>query len=166
MKCKRCNQQGHYHHDCTMYSMPVDKEGFPLPVDPNDVFIHSSVSDSLMINRLPTDMWRVVISYLPVKDILPHIPLCCKYLNEEVVWHKWSGRLMWGEMGPGAIDKKMFTSWLGGNPYALLLRACKKHAPLKHVTALIVGGASVNTRDERGCTPLICGCCRQNGNEN
>jgi hypothetical protein len=66
MKCKRCNKQGHCSHDCVRHSMPVTQvgiPGIPLPVDPNDVFIHSSVSDSLMIKKYisksPTNPKRV-----------------------------------------------------------------------------------------------------------
>jgi hypothetical protein len=140
---------------CVRDSAALDENGEPIPIDPDDVFMHSKV-DRRIIDRLPTEMWQVALSYLPVYDVVPHVPRTCKYLNGEVVWGKWSGRLMWLEMTPGAIDAKVFKWWSGENSpsQTALIRACREGAPVVHVSALLAGGANVSAVDRLGWTAL------------
>jgi hypothetical protein len=101
--------------------------------------------DPRIINELATDMWRVTVSYLPVKDVLK-LPNLCKYLNEEIVWHKHSGRLLWGEMN---LEELLFAERPIFPPCrTVLIRACEKDAPLSHIMCLINGRANVNAVDE------------------
>jgi hypothetical protein len=117
-----------------------------------DVFINSKV-DIRIIHRLPT----LALSYLPVRDVIPHVPRTCKYLNDVVVWNKRSsGPLLWGEMARGTLDERVFKGWVGDmyqNGVALI-RACDRGAPVVHVLALISGGANVNAVDGIGKTAL------------
>jgi len=157
--CKRCGSIGHDMETCMQESMPLDEQGNPLEVDPDDVFIHSKV-DRRIIDHLATEMWQLAMSYLPVHDVVPHVPRTCKYLNGEVVWGKWSGRLMWLEMAPGpeGVDARVFKVWSGENPPSrtALIRACEKGAPVAHVSALLAGGAAerVNAVDRYRQTAL------------
>jgi hypothetical protein len=127
----------------------------------DDVFMNSK-PDPRLVTRLATDSWFDVVSYLPVRDIVPALPLTCRYFNNEVVWGKWSGRLMWLEMAPGAIDAHVFKRWPGENPPSMnaLIRACWKRAPSNHVSALITGGANVDAVDRHGNTALHLACWR------
>ena len=122
-------------------------------------FFTTGPIDPRIYKELATDMWRETVSYLPVKDVLK-LPNLCKYLNEEVVWHKHSGRLMWGEMAPGAIDELVFQRWRGENPpsQTALICACYRGAPVAHVSAL-ADGANVNAVDSFGRTPLYLASC-------
>jgi ankyrin repeat protein len=133
--------------------------------DPDDVFA-SGPADPRLVTHLATDSWFDVVSYLPVRDAIPSLPRTCRYLNNEVVWGKWSGRLMWLEMAPGAIDARVFGRWRDNNPpsQTALIRACCEGAPLNHVSALIAGGkdgsskpscANVNAVDRYRQTALI-----------
>jgi ankyrin repeat protein len=145
--CKRCGVVGHDLVDCINSSMPRDKQGNIIPVDPNDVFMHSRV-DTRFYRLQATVMWQLTMTYLEVNDVLPHVPRVCKYFNEEVVWHKWSGPLLFKEMD---IDDKRSNRT---NSLTLLMKACAVLAPLSHVTTLISGGANINADDGNDRTPL------------
>jgi predicted LPLAT superfamily acyltransferase len=116
------------------------------PIAKDDVFMRNE-PDRRLVTHLATDSWFDVVSYLPVTDIVPALPLTCRYFNNEVVWGKWSGRLMWREMGPGAIDAPLYT-W---PVTSILQRACDRRAPSTHVSILLDGNANVNTNE---VTPL------------
>lgn len=111
--------------------------------------------DPRIYKELATDMWRETVSYLPIRDVLK-LPGLCKYFNEEIVWHPHSGRLLWGEMGRGTIDTRMFSDLNNRLCRTALIRACVRGAPLSHVTALLVGGANVNAVDSQSQTALLC----------
>lgn len=109
--------------------------------------------DPRIYKELATDMWYVTVSYLPIKDVLK-LPLVCKYFNEEVVWHKWSGRLLWGEMPH--IDERVFKGFPLENPPSetALMHACKRSAPLKHILALVNSGVTINSVNSKGESSL------------
>lgn len=154
--CKRCGETGHAMDTCMQESMPLNDDGHPMPVDPNDVFIHSKV-DRRIIDRLATEMWQLALSYLHVRDVIPHVPRVCKYLGREVVW---GNRLLWLEMAPGAegLDARVFKrrSWENAPSATALTRACDRGAPIAHVSALLAGGANVNAVCSYGQTALLC----------
>ena len=117
-------------------------------------FFTTGPIDPRIYKELATDMWRETVSYLPIKDVLK-LPNLCKYFNEEIVWHKHSGRLVWGEMPH--IDTKVFKEWSGDDLPSLtaLMCACWRGAPLNHVSALIPSCSNVNNVvDDDGLTAL------------
>jgi hypothetical protein len=120
----------------------------PFPIDPNDVFMHSKV-DRRIIHRLATEVWQLTLSYLPVPDVIPHVPRCCKYLNDEVVWGRNSGPLLWGEMAPGVLSR-------GDHVHnnTALMRACGTSAPVAHAISLLAAGVNVNAVAVNGYTAL------------
>jgi ribosomal protein L32 len=151
--CKRCGELGHASAACMKSSMPIGTE-----VDPNDVFLHSKV-DRRIIDRLATVMWQLVLTFLPVHDVIPHVPRTCRYLNDEVVWSKSSGPLLWGEMAPGTLDAVVCRfGYYDTHRVTWLLRACDWGAPVAHVCALLSGGANVHYVDHGGWTVLYWAC--------
>jgi hypothetical protein len=139
--CVRCGEIG---HDLKMCVGRCSGKG---KVDKNDVFMHSKI-DRRIIHRLPTDMWRTALTYLPARDIIPHVPRACKYLNE-VVWGEHAGKLLWQET----------------NDIERVFRvACWDDAPTKHMLTLVSGGANVNATYDTfefgvyGATPLMQAC--------
>lgn len=121
------------------------------PIDPNDRFMCSRV-DTRIINNLATEIWQLTAQYLPSTDIC-HLAECCKYLNNEVVWGRYSHALLWGETD---LEKGVYklqtdindeTEKLVGT---VLMAACGWNAPSKQVSILIKAGANVNT-----CVPCL-----------
>jgi len=90
------------------------------------------------------------------------LPICCWYFNREVVWGKYSGPLMWAEMGPGAegLDARVFKIWSGDDAHSqtALIRACDRDAPVSHVLVLLAGGAALNNVDSWGQTAIYWAC--------
>jgi hypothetical protein len=129
-----------------------------MSIDANDVFMRNR-PDPRLVTRLATDSWFDVVSYLPVRDIVPALPLTCRYFNREVVWGRWSGRLMWGQMTPGpeGIDELVFKLDDDDlNPSQTpLMRICERGASLAHAWILIMGGANVNAVDCDNWTALF-----------
>jgi hypothetical protein len=132
----------------------------------SDVFMRSK-PDPRLVNLLDRNIWFDTIAYLPVRDVVPAVPRVNKFFNQEVVWHKWSGRLMWLEMAPGAIDARVFKTLLDDRAppsQTALIRACEEGAPVAHVSALLAGGgedesskpscANVNAVDRDAQTAL------------
>jgi hypothetical protein len=111
-----------------------------------DIFIDGPV-DTRIHRLLPTELWQLLLSYLPVRDVIPKVPLTNKYLCHEVVWGKWSGPLLWGEMT--GVDAKIF-AWRDqtDNVHTVLMRACHRGAPSKHLSTLISGGMKLDHADK------------------
>ena len=159
-RCERCGEIGHDFEQCLRDASARDATGMPVPVHPDDRFMRSRV-DRRFIREQATELWQLAASYLRVREVIPHMPLCCKYFNNEVVWGKWSGALMWREMAPGALDEHVYKLWSGDAEPSLtvLMRACDRGAPLAHVSTLLAGRANVNAVDSRdGWTALNMAC--------
>lgn len=110
----------------------------------SDYFTEGPI-DPRIYKELATDMWRLAVSYLPIRDVLK-LPRMCKYFNEEVVWHPHSGPLLWGEMN---LEELLFAERPKFPPCRpVLMRACEYSAPLSHIMCLINGRADVNAVDE------------------
>lgn len=119
-----------------------------------DYFTEGPV-DPRIYNEMATDIWRLAVSYLPIRDVLK-LPNLCKYFNEEIVWHKHSGRLLWGEMAPGTLDELVY-EWRPGDAsvrITVLMQACERCAPLAHISTLLAGRPNVNAADRYGRTAL------------
>jgi len=107
-------------------------------------------------------------SFLPICQIVRNVSLLSRFFNEEVVWHKHSGKLMWLEMAPGpeGVDARVFKigAWESHPSQTALIRACGGGAPVVHVSALLAGGAAerVNAVDRHGLTALFWASCRGN----
>jgi Ankyrin repeats (many copies) len=145
--CRRCFSL-HTTESCVRASSST------VILDPSDVFMWSLI-DSRIIRRLPTEIWQLLLSYLPVKDILPDLPLTNKYLCNEVVWGKWSGPLMWGEMarkGQG-IDALEFRRWPSGRA-SLLSRMCCTNATLRQLEIVLASGIHLDIRCSDWWTPI------------
>lgn len=113
----------------------------------------------------------LIMSYLEPFDILPSVPCCCRFF-QEVVWGKWSGALLWGEMGRcemgNAIDKHPWVRyrdeyldengdlgiWINGPYTSALSKACENDAPFRHIHSLIRGGANVHYPNRHYLYPL------------
>jgi Ankyrin repeats (3 copies) len=154
--CQRCRLGCHSVQTCIQDSMPLYKSGKPVKVDPNDVFMHSRV-DSRIHRLLPTEIWQLLLSYLPVRDVLPAVPLTNKFLFHKVVWGKWSGPLLWGEMtrGPTGIDAEVFKGMRWEHVRRnVLCWAAFRRAPVTHVSTLLAGNVDKNAVDRWGRTAV------------
>jgi Ankyrin repeats (3 copies)/Ankyrin repeat len=128
--------------------------------DPSDdLFIQGPV-DMRIILLLTTEVWQLLLSYLPVRDLISSVPLTNKYLCDEVVWGKWSGPLLWGEMAREGIDAPDYKwkPWIITASQTALQRAVSDFAPLKHVSTMIRGGMNVNHEDDNNITALYLAC--------
>jgi Ankyrin repeats (many copies) len=137
MSCNRCRHQ-HTTESCVIDSS-IEGE-----LDKSDVFMFGPI-DMRIILLLTTEVWQLLLSYLPVRDVIPALPLTNKYLNDEVVWGKWSGPLLWG--GMVGIDSgvfKLFTTKKNSPMQTVLIRACTNGAPVSHVSSLLKGRANMH----------------------
>ena len=162
-RCARCGEAGHDFEQCLRDASARDARGEPVPVHPNDRFMRSRVDKRFSPHhqhQFPLELWQLTASYLHTQEVIPHMPRCCKYFNDEVVWGKWSGALLWREMAPGALDAIVYKAWPDGAPsLTVLMRACREGAPLAHVSTLLAGRANVNAVDRYGDTALYRACC-------
>jgi Ankyrin repeats (3 copies) len=133
-------------------------------IDRLDVFMFGPI-DNRIIHLLPTEIWQLLLSYLPINDVIPALPRTNKYLNEQVVWGKWSGVLLFSEMtqGPNGLDRPIFgstnASWRP-KLVTMMMRACQMGAKSKYVSTLLAGGANVRLVDEDNWTSLHFACNR------
>jgi ankyrin repeat protein len=122
---------------------------------------------------------------LPINDVIPALPRTNKYLNEQVVWGKWSGVLLFSEMtqGPNGLDRPIFgstnASWRP-KLVTMMMRACQMGAKSKYVStslhfacnrpwgsydtvdALLKSKADPNARNQFYTAPLGLACYRNN----
>ena len=162
-RCGRCGEAGHDFETCLRDASVRDARGEPVPVHPNDRFMRSRVDPRFSPHhphQFPLELWQLAASYLHTQEVIPHMPLVCKYFNDEVVWGKWSGALLWREMAPGALDETVYKPWPDDDAPSLtvLMRACSEGAPLTHVSTLLAGRANVNAVDCGGRTALRWAC--------
>ena len=158
--CGRCGEIGHDIEQCVRDASARDADGTPVPVHPDDRFMRSRV-DRRFIREQATELWQLAASYLHTQEVIPHMPRCCKYFNDEVVWGKWSGALLWREMAPGALNSIVYKEWWDDDDeptMTVLMQACREGAPLAHVSTLLAGRPNVNTVDRRGWTALFWAC--------
>ena len=159
-RCGRCGEIGHDFEQCLRDASALDAAGVPVPVHPNDRFMRSRVDPRLSPHRFPLELWQLTASFLGARGVVPHMPLVCTYFNDEVVWGKWSGALLWREMTPGALDERVYKkwSWEAQPSMTVLMRAFWKRAPLAHVSTLLAGRANVNAVDSDDWTALHSTC--------
>jgi Ankyrin repeats (3 copies) len=151
MPCKRCRRD-HTTESCVIDSSIDGTEG---ELDRSDVFMFGPI-DMRIILLLTTEVWQLLLSYLPVRDVIPALPLTNKFMNQ-IVWGEWSGPLLWGEMtcGRAGIDAEVFSRYNTRYPTALFrIVYCVYDAPLEHLKTILRGGANVNDRNVFGHTPL------------
>ena len=162
-RCGRCGDIGHDFEQCLRDASALDADGVPVQVHPNDRFMHSRVDARFSPHhqhQFPLELWQLAASYLHTQEVIPHMPLVCKYFNDEVVWGKWSGALLWREMAPSVLDAYVYKacSRAAQPSFTVLIRACCEGAPLAHVSTLLAGRPNVNTVDRRGWTALRWAC--------
>ena len=167
-RCGRCGEADHDFDTCLRDASARDEHGDPVPVHPDDRFMRSRVDRRFSPHhqhQFPLELWQLAASYLHTQEVIPHMPRCCKYFNNEVVWGKWSGALLWREMASGALDEIVYKARSADDEptMTVLMRACREGAPLAHVSTLLAGRANVNTVDRYGDTALYMAC--ENGRE-
>ena len=146
--CVRCGEIGHDFDTCLRDASARDAYGTPVPVHPDDRFMRSRVDPRFSPHhqhQFPLELWQLTASYLGAREVIPHMPLVCKYFNDEVVWGKWSSALLWREMAYELVYKEL--SYDARPSLTVLMRACREGAPLAHVSILIAGRANVNAVD-------------------
>jgi Ankyrin repeats (3 copies) len=167
--CTRCGVVGHDLDSCVIESTAWSRNRFGgfRTIDKSDRFMHSCV-DTRIIRLLPTELWQLLLSYLPVRDVIPYVPRTNKYLND-VVWGKWSDVLMWGEMTRKGPDEVGGSQGINATPYKwlkrdnktkqnVLMQAVEFGASIEQIKILIKGGVNVNAKDYYGNTALHDAC--------
>lgn len=100
---------------------------------------------SLLYTKLADELWMLAVSYLPIRTVIPHLPLAGKYFNDVIVWGATSVALMWREMALSDLNNRVFGRH---SPKChVLVWACARSAPLHHVSTLVSGGVDVNQED-------------------
>lgn len=117
----------------------------------------------LLYNRLPVNLWRLSMSFLPIPFLIVRIPMLSKFFNDEVVWHPHSSALLWREMedgGEGVHDRIYITHFHGWTlteyeynvpvPISVLFQSIKVRAPVYQIKVLCVAsGLDRVTSDEQ-----------------
>lgn len=136
--CSRCGENNHDIYECVLASSARDKNNEPIPVNPNDRFMNSKV-DTRFIYEQATELWQLTASYLCPRDI-GRLACCNKYLNDEVVWGKYSHALLWRETD---LEKRYpcLSNMLTFK--TILERSCHFQAPFKQIAILVKAGAKI-----------------------
>lgn len=95
----------------------------------------------MLTTKLPTQLWRLAVSFLYQRKIVTHIPLLNKFFNQ-IVWGQYADAWLWREVDEISCPK-------------LLKIACLRGAPLIHVQQLVKGGYNVNVKGGCGFWSLL-----------
>jgi ankyrin repeat protein len=110
-------------------------------------------------------MWRVAATYLPAAEIA-QLATCCKYFNEQVIWHPHSTRLVWAEVPQTDLDEALLLNVCKGAHVQVLIDAGAKatqsalfyaiqYGRTRATRALIAAGVDVNAAGAYCVTPLV-----------
>jgi ankyrin repeat protein len=139
-----------------------------------DVF---NAIDPRIFHRLDTNMWRTAATYLPAAEIA-QLARCCRYFNEQVVWHPHSARILWAEVPQRDLNKILchdlplshLQTLIDAadnvdatvDNYMTALMCASYRGRADNVRAFLAAGANANATDRMGNTALIIACRRTN----
>jgi len=119
-----------------------------------------------LYKKLPTQLWQLSTSFLPIPYIVSHVPRVSKFFDMEIVWNaNTSSALMWQEMPTNNFYDLDFSKRYVDHEdkVTLLALACSMGAPVHHVRILLqTAPDSIHVLDHDGqFSPLWHADCRE-----
>jgi hypothetical protein len=108
----------------------------------------------MLTTKLPTQLWRLAITFLHPQFIINRVPVLNKYF-EHVVWGQHADAWLWREVQLENIVR--YRTWYDYRPAVgtLLMLACLRDAPLVHVQTMVAAGIMLDTHIDHAWTALM-----------
>lgn len=119
--------------------------------------------------RLPTQLWQLSVSFLPIPFLVQHVPKLNRFFNEEIMWNaQTSGALMWRESQQmsryDCVRVRRSPSGVKFSFLTPLMKVCSSHIPCPPTHLKILLSACTDDDVRLGCkdygfTALHYACC-------